>query len=318
MSNTLRDEIDVAIVRILAQDGRTTSRSLSRLLPISEGTARLRLKRLLTSDIKVRALVNPSKVGFSLTAAVGLKIALDRCDETIRALAMHPRVSHVAHVTGPFDALAHCMFRSPVDMADLIEDFGSRYSGIKEVQVSVCLVTPLGHFTTINPGWASLDEPGLLGRDNKDIRIIGLLGENGRLTARDIAAKASLNEASVRRHLKHLLADRVITVRALVSPEKIGFPVAALVGLKVNPTKVRRVATELATHRQLNYVTTCAGMFDVFFVGLFRSTRELSVMLQQFVARIDGINETQTFVSLPDEDGYFSLFVPHSIGEVFP
>ncbi len=312
------DEMDLSIVDMLARDGRASARSLSRLLPISEGTARLRLRRLLESKLKVKALVNPTKAGFPLTAVLGFRAALPGLDGLVRKLALHPRVNHIAQVTGGLDIIALCMFRSPQDMGAVIEEFGSSFPGIKEIEVSICLLTPLGHFATVNSGW--LLEGGRVrpGEHDIDAAIIGLLGEDGRLTARQIADRVSSNEIRIRRHLRELLKTGVITVRALVSPDRIGFPVVAICGLKVEPTKARQVASKIAGHRQVNYVTTCAGNFDVFFVGMFRSNRELSVVLQEFVSRLEGVNKTHTFMCIADEQGYVSLFVPRCLGKPSP
>lgn len=306
------DELNLNIVRHLANDGRISARSLSKLLPMSEGTARVRLHQLLKSTIKVRALVNPSKAGFPLTAVLGFRSALTGLDDTVRRLALHPRVNHIAQVTGNFDIVALCMFRSPQDMGAVIEELGSNFTGIKDIEVNLCLSTPSGHFATVNPGWTH--ESDIASRANDiDSSIIGLLGQNGRLTARQIAAELSSNEIRIRRHLRGLLENRVITVRALVSPDRIGFPVVAICGLKVDPTKARPVANKISNHRQINYVTTCAGNFDVFFVGMFRSNRELSVVLQEFVSPLEGVNKTQTFMCIAGEQGYVSLFVPRCL-----
>ena len=311
----LLDDIDTKIVRILARDGRTSGRRLAELVHISEGTARLRLRRLLESTVKVKALVAPGKVGFPISAILGLRTDLARLDEVMEQLIMHPRVNYLVQVTGMFDIIARCMFRSTQDLVTTLQDIMRRFPAVKDIQTNICLETPLGHFATISPGSLSAKLAPGHGPAEIDLWLIERLLENGRLGPRQLAAAGSISEVSVRRHLKRLLEDKVITVRALVSPDKIGFPAVAICGLKVDLPKVRNVTAKLASHNQINYVTSCAGLFDIFFTGMFTSNREIAVLLQQFVAQLDGVRETQTFVCIQGEQGYFSRFVPRCIAE---
>ena len=311
----LIDDIDTEIVRILARDGRTSGRRLAALIHISEGTARLRLRRLLESTVKVKALVAPGKVGFPISAILGLRTNLVRLDEVVEQLVMHPRVNYLVQVTGMFDILALCMFRSTQDLFTVLQDIIERFPAVKDIQTNICLETPLGHFATITPGSLSTNVTPGHGLDKSDLWLIGRLVENGRLGARQLSAAGSISEVSVRRHLKRLLDNRVVTVRAVVSPEKIGFPAVIICGLKVDLSKVRNVTAKLASHDHINFVTSCAGVFDVFFTGMFRSNHELSIVLQEFVAQIDGVRETQTFICIQGEQGYFSRFVPRCIAE---
>ena len=311
----LLDDIDTKIVRILARDGRTSGRRLSELIHISEGTARLRLRRLLDSPVKVKALVDPSKVGFPISAILGLRTNLVRLDGVVEQLVMHPRVNYLVQVTGMFDILALCMFRSTQDLVTVLQDIIERFPAVKDIQTNICLETPLGHFATINPGSLSTKVTPGHGLAEIDLWLIERLVENGRLGPRQLAAAGSISEASVRRHLKRLLDDRIVTVRALVSPDKIGFPALVICGLKVDLPKLRSVTAKLASNEHINFVTSCAGLFDVFFTGMFRSNREIALLLQQFVTLIDGVRETQTFMCIQGEQGYFSRSVPRCIAE---
>lgn len=304
------DDIDRRIVAALVSDGRMSARALSRELPISEGTARLRLKRLLDAGVSVRALINPGKIGFPTVAVLGFRVALSDLGKVVAQLAVHERVAYVTQVTGDFEVFALMVFNSSQDLTSVLQDFGRHITGVQGVQVNICLETKLGYLASLTADSLRSIKEERVGIDRIDFKMIECLVVDGRVTVRDLGKMMSISEVTARRRLKRLIDSKTIAITALVDPDQIGFPVVAIVGLKVAWPRIRDIAATLATHRQLNYVTTCAGRFDIVATGMFRSTRDLNVFLQDFISRIKGVNATQTFICMDNERGFFSKLVP--------
>jgi len=85
------DAIDLAIVRLLQDQGRTTNAHIARTLGVSEPTVRKRIDRLMADEIiKVVAVLNPRKTGYATDVLVGISVepgslltvgeALSRCE----------------------------------------------------------------------------------------------------------------------------------------------------------------------------------------------------------------------------------------------
>lgn len=119
-----------------------------------------------------------------------------------------------------------------------------------------------------------------------------------------------------RKRLRRLLNNRVITIRGIVNPQTLGFPVVATVGLNVDLRRLRGIAKELMSHNQINFAATCTGIFDIIATGLFRSNKDLNDTLRSFIYSIEGVKETQTFISLEDEKAKIPWFVPRVVPQL--
>ncbi len=71
--------------------------------------------------------------------------------------------------------------------------------------------------------------------DRIDRKILNQLQRNGRVAFSSIAQETGLDEATIRYRVKKLKEKGVITkFTALLDPAKIGFPVTAVIMIKIN------------------------------------------------------------------------------------
>lgn len=291
------DDIDQVMVGCLARDGRVSCTEMSQHLPINGVAARLRLRRLLETTVRVGALVNTSKIGFPVQTYVGIKARPTSVASVIQKLAEHECTQQVSRVAGAFDVIARVCSRSLQDLQLFIQDNVGSTDGVTDVDTRVCLET-LVKFSNPSPKLplSVVDPPP--GVDKVDLRMISFLVEDGRLTARELARKLSISEPTAQRRLRRLIDDRVVTIRGMVKMEELGFPVSAIIGLNVDPGQVKNVTTTLRSHAHITFVAICTGRFNVMVVGIFRSNGELDSVLEEFVHRIAGIRESSVSVSL--------------------
>jgi DNA-binding Lrp family transcriptional regulator len=74
--------------------------------------------------------------------------------------------------------------------------------------------------------------------DEKDVKIVNLLLEDGRMTASDIARKiGDISERAVRYRIDRMVEEGVIRVSAIVSPQAFGLTTYADVWLEVESDK---------------------------------------------------------------------------------
>ena len=134
--------------------------------------------------------------------------------------------------------------------------------------------------------------------DELDSRIIQILQGDGRASNAHIAREVGVSEGTVRRRLRRLIQDDVISVIAVPNLEKMGYSTTALVGLQTDPGRIDDVAEALAQLPEVHFVTLTTGAQDLFIWVALSSSEELGAFLRNRVGVIPGVRRTETYVNL--------------------
>lgn len=112
------DEVDIKILRILNGNARKSYRDIAKELDLSLTTVSKRIKRLEEDKVILgyAPMLDQEKLGFDITAIIGIKILHGRIIETERALARDPAVYAVYDSTGDWDAILQARFRTRTDL----------------------------------------------------------------------------------------------------------------------------------------------------------------------------------------------------------
>ncbi len=113
-----------------------------------------------------------------------------------------------------------------------------------------------------------------------------------------MARHLDVSEGTVRRRLARLVDDHVIRVVAIVEPERLGYHTSAFIGLKVDPSRIESVAAQLASLPETEHVAITTGSYDIFVWVNLESSEALASFLHRRVGTIEGVRQTETFVSL--------------------
>ena len=107
------DDLDLKIIRELQKDARQSYREIAEGLKVAEGTIYNRLHKLHEMGIIKRFMVDLdfSKLGYDLTAIIGLKVEGGHLPEIEEKIAKKSNVSAVYDVTGEYDAIIVAKFR---------------------------------------------------------------------------------------------------------------------------------------------------------------------------------------------------------------
>ena len=134
--------------------------------------------------------------------------------------------------------------------------------------------------------------------DDLDRRIIGILEQDGRSSNARIARSVGVSEGTVRRRLKRLISDQIVSVTALPDPRRLGYESEALIGVQVDPDKIDEVAESLAKLEHTRWVAVTTGTYDVFAWATVLNAEALGLFLRERVGTIPGVRRTETFVNL--------------------
>ena len=125
------DEIDWNIIDILQKE-YVPNNSIARMLNISEGTVRARLKKLKSANIiTVRALINPDALEQKLLVLIGMRIAESRLLEAkAEQVSRLENVLSVSIVSGHYDLVAEVLVDSNRGLVQFLTEQLSTVDGI--------------------------------------------------------------------------------------------------------------------------------------------------------------------------------------------
>lgn len=133
--------------------------------------------------------------------------------------------------------------------------------------------------------------------DNTDWKIVALLNEDGRMPSAEIARRlGNITSRTVNNRIQALTQQGIISVRAIVAPEVIGYGVMADVFIEVEPGRVREVAELVAEFPQASYVACATGEVDVSISLRVRSIEELFNFVTEKLGKIPGVRRTQSYI----------------------
>jgi Lrp/AsnC family transcriptional regulator for asnA, asnC and gidA len=136
------DAVDRQIIRVLQQDGRTSNVEIARHVGVSEPTVRKRLSRLVSAQaIRITALPDAGKVGFSTIAFVTLSVDLARAGQIADEIARLPEVRTIHLTTGGSELLVEAWFTSSDDLLRFMTQHIGGIPGIRRSTTSHVLKT---------------------------------------------------------------------------------------------------------------------------------------------------------------------------------
>lgn len=108
------DDLDYEILRLLQEDAKRSFREIAKRLKVAEGTVYNRVKALEKEGIILGSHIDVAygKLGYGMTAIVGMRIRGGHLGEIEGKIAADPNTLAVYDVTGEFDAIVVCKFRN--------------------------------------------------------------------------------------------------------------------------------------------------------------------------------------------------------------
>ncbi len=145
------DKLDREIVQILQVDGRQNFVDIAKMMGVTEGTIRKRVKSLLDDNIiKVMAITNPAELGYTFTGIIGLQINMKNLRSVLDSLRKIPNIVYLAYVTGRYDLMAIILTKSTEELSDLIEKEISPLPAVIRTETFITL-------DVIKGGWPCLE-----------------------------------------------------------------------------------------------------------------------------------------------------------------
>jgi len=134
--------------------------------------------------------------------------------------------------------------------------------------------------------------------DDLDKSIIKCLQLDGRRPYAQIGRELKVPEATVRQRAERLTSRGVVQIVGVTDPLAMGFQQPALIGLKVDASRLEQIAERIAELDEVTYLVVTAGRYDLVCEVVCEDNDHLLRVLTDRLADIDGIRSTETLVEL--------------------
>jgi len=291
MADHALTELDEKIIALIEQNGRRSNREIAKLLDISERQAGLRLTRLIDSgEVSVITVVDAFAVGFALILAIGVRVADRPAADVAEQLGQLPNVVAVALMAGHYDIEVMLMVENHAALAALVKNQLAAIPGIRALHPSLFL--DVVKYETgsgpINARHTHLAIPENTLVDDVDRAIVAQLWDNAWETNENMAAALGLSESTVRTRVNQLRGRNLIHITAMRNVAIGADTVFAIIGIDLSGGDQQSVLDALCGLRQLHFVASVLGRYDIVVQALARNSAELSDVLDT-IARLPGI-----------------------------
>lgn len=134
------DDLDIKIISLLQKNARLSYREIARELNVAVGTIYNRIKKLEDGGVikGYAPVLDYEKLGFGLTAIIGIKAQGRKITEIERQIAKKARAMMVYDITGEFDIIVVAKFKSREEMNSFVKWILS-LDGVEKTNTSVVM-----------------------------------------------------------------------------------------------------------------------------------------------------------------------------------
>ncbi|MTI29858.1 Lrp/AsnC family transcriptional regulator [Xanthovirga aplysinae] len=140
------------------------------------------------------------------------------------------------------------------------------------------------------------------GIDEIDLKIIGLLAEDAKIPYTEIAKKVYVSGGTVHVRMKKLEEMGVVLGSSLkIDYSKLGYDISAFLGIYLEKSSLyNQVAEQLKNIPEIVSIHYTTGNYNIFVKMYCKDTNHLKDVLHDKVQKIDGIERTETLITLEE------------------
>jgi Lrp/AsnC family transcriptional regulator, regulator for asnA, asnC and gidA len=288
------DKTDIKIISALVQNARLSNACLASRLNIAASTAARRIDSLLRDNImSIKALPNPSKIGYKASAVIGLDVDLKKVDGVCEKLIENSKLTLVVTIFGRFDVLIIADYPDFEMLNNFIKQELSQMEGVNRIEPYFVSETTK-RYSGVFRNKITTNKDIIV--DEIDRKLMIALGKNGRIAYSQLADEFGISVATVSRRVCALIKQDIMKITVVPNPSKFGYLAIAGIVLRTDYAKVDEVAAILAMSPEVHTVMKLTNSFDIFFIVHFPTPEKLYQYLKTKIANIDGVLNVETFV----------------------
>ena len=136
------------------------------------------------------------------------------------------------------------------------------------------------------------------GLDDIDLAIIESLRKDGRSAFAQIAEQLGVSAGMIRLRYNRLVEQGYLRVVAITNPLRMGYKSMAMIGLRVDGSKLLEVAEKIAKLDEVVYLVVSSGRFDLFAEVVCRDHDHLLDFITSKLSTIEGVRDSESFMHL--------------------
>ncbi len=126
--------------------------------------------------------------------------------------------------------------------------------------------------------------------DEVDKKILNVLQRNDKISYRELSEKLELAASTIHNRVVKLIEEEIIKqFGAIVDPEKIGYNSIAIVGLSVDPMKMKQIAEIISSYDETQLVAISTGDHDIIAQIIAKDEKSLWNFINIKIKTINGI-----------------------------
>jgi len=139
--------------------------------------------------------------------------------------------------------------------------------------------------------------------DDLDLRLLTELKKNGNISVPVLSKKLEINASVLYSRIKRLLRKKMIKKFTIdIDESQLGFLVKASVGINRDPKFKNSIHDALMQTAEIEHLCEVTGRFDIIISVLAKDLEQLHSVIIEKIGRIEGIQNTETFVELEKTD----------------
>ena len=135
--------------------------------------------------------------------------------------------------------------------------------------------------------------------DDLDLKLLSELKKDGSISIPLLAKKLNINASVLYSRIKRLIKKKMIKKFTIdIDEVQLGFGVKAYVGINRDPKFKAAIHENLLQIAEIDRIFEVTGRFDLMIGALAEDLEQLHSIVVDKIGKIDGIQNTETFVEL--------------------
>ena len=139
--------------------------------------------------------------------------------------------------------------------------------------------------------------------DDLDLKLLSQLKKDSSISVPVLSKKLGINSSVMYSRIKRLLKKKLIKKYTIeIDDAQLGFEVKASVGINRDPKFKDEIQQSLLNTPEVAEICEITGRFDIIIKVLAEDLEQLHTIIIDKIGKIDGIQNTETFVELEKTD----------------
>lgn len=134
--------------------------------------------------------------------------------------------------------------------------------------------------------------------DKTDLFIIDALRQDGRVAFAHLAQQLKVSPGMIRVRYNRLVEMGILRVVAVTNPLLMGMTTMAMIGIRVEGSKLLEVAAQIAALDEVIYLVVTSGAYDIMAEVVCRDHAHLLEFLAERLYQVEGVRQTESFMHL--------------------